>query len=55
MLLKIIFGKEEENLKGIFSLFEDKHLADIEREHLIKVRNVFLEKYPEYKKHDYKT
>ena len=42
-------GREEENLKGIFALFEDKHLADIEREHLIKVRNVFLEKYPEYK------
>lgn len=42
-------GKEEANLEGIFSLFEDRHLADIERDHLIKVRNLFLEKYPEYK------
>lgn len=42
-------GKEAENLSRIMDVFEDKHLSDIDRAHLIKVRNEFLEKYPEYK------
>ena len=42
-------GKESENLGRIMNVFQDRHLSEIEKENLIKVRNDFLEKYPEYK------
>lgn len=43
-------GKEAENLGKILNIFEDRHLSEIDKEKLIKVRNEFLIKYPEYKK-----
>ena len=42
-------GKESENLGRIMNVFQDRHVSEIEKENLIKVRNDFLEKYPEYK------
>lgn len=43
-------GKEADNLNKVFNVFGNKHLSEIEKRDLLEVNNLFLQKYPEYKK-----